>query len=152
MYYPVLAGCFQVDWGHRMWLIHVRVLYRLPGILIYTFWIQSTSRFIATWCYCKTGVSPVQILLLSLLKRDDFSLLGRVFCTCGKDSSVNACFHSDKNILLSVSFLKTCRRKYVIVALCGYGTWSLILREEHIMRVFESRILNEYVDLRSRKS
>jgi hypothetical protein len=29
------------------------------------------------------------------------------------------------------------------VVLCGYETWSLTLREEHRLRVFENRVLRE---------
>jgi hypothetical protein len=32
-----------------------------------------------------------------------------------------------------------------------YETWSHTLREEHRLRVFENRVLREYLDLRGRK-
>jgi hypothetical protein len=34
------------------------------------------------------------------------------------------------------------------VVLHGCETWSLTLREEHILRVFENKVLREYLDLR----
>jgi hypothetical protein len=37
------------------------------------------------------------------------------------------------------------------VLLYGYETWSLIFREEHRLRVFENRVLREYLDLRGTK-
>jgi hypothetical protein len=37
------------------------------------------------------------------------------------------------------------------VVLYGYETWSVTLREEHRLRVFEKRVLREYLDLRGRK-
>jgi hypothetical protein len=40
----------------------------------------------------------------------------------------NACYHSVQNIILPV-------------VLCGCETWSLTLREEHRLRVFENRVL-----------
>jgi hypothetical protein len=33
------------------------------------------------------------------------------------------------------------------VVLYGYETWSLTLREEHRLRVFENRVTGEYLDL-----
>jgi hypothetical protein len=34
-----------------------------------------------------------------------------------------------------------CRTKILPVVLFGYETWSLTLREEHKLRVFENRVL-----------
>jgi hypothetical protein len=37
------------------------------------------------------------------------------------------------------------------VVLYGYETWSLTLREEHRLRVFENRVLRRYLGLKGRK-
>jgi len=60
--------------------------------------------------------------------------------------SGNACYHSMQN-LLSYSFLsKNIKIKIHIniilpVVWCGCETWSLTLREDHRLRVFENRVL-----------
>ena len=60
--------------------------------------------------------------------------------------SGNACYHSVKN-LLSFSFLsknlkiKIYRTIILSVVVCGCETWSLILREECRLRVFENKVL-----------
>ena len=60
--------------------------------------------------------------------------------------SGNACYHSVKN-LLSFSFLsknlkiKIYRTIILSVVVCGCETWSLILREECSLRVFENKVL-----------
>jgi hypothetical protein len=63
-----------------------------------------------------------------------------------KVKSGNDCYHSVQNILSSIlvsTNLKTKMYRYIIlpVDLCGCGTWSLTLREEHWLRVFENRVL-----------
>jgi len=60
--------------------------------------------------------------------------------------SGNACFHSAQNLLSSrlVSRnlkIKIYRTVILPVVLYGCETWSLILREEHRLRVFENRVL-----------
>jgi len=60
--------------------------------------------------------------------------------------SVNACCHSVQNILFSRLLSKNLKMKiYVIiilpVVLYGCETWSLTLREERRLRVFENRVL-----------
>ena len=58
----------------------------------------------------------------------------------------NACYHSVQNLLFS-SFLsknlkiKIYRTIILPVVLYGCETWSLTLREEHKLRVFENRVL-----------
>jgi hypothetical protein len=47
-------------------------------------------------------------------------------------NSGNACYHSVQNLLSS---------NLIPVALYGCETWSLTLREEHRLRVFENRVL-----------
>jgi len=60
--------------------------------------------------------------------------------------SGNACCHSVQN-LLSTSLLsrnlkiKIYRTIILPVVLCGFETWSLTLREECRLRVFENRVL-----------
>jgi hypothetical protein len=60
-------------------------------------------------------------------------------------NSGNSCYHSIQNLLscLLLKNLKIKIYKTVIlpVALYGCETWSLTLREEHRLRVFENRVL-----------
>jgi hypothetical protein len=60
-------------------------------------------------------------------------------------NSGNACCHSVQNFLSSRLSKNVKARIYktIILPLVLYGreTWSLILREEHKLRVFESRVL-----------
>jgi hypothetical protein len=67
----------------------------------------------------------------------------------GLDSG-NACYHSLQNLLSSRLLSKNVRiRTYetiiLPVVLYGCETWSLTLREEHRLRVFESRLLRRIV-------
>jgi hypothetical protein len=63
-----------------------------------------------------------------------------------KVNSGNACYHSVQN-LLSSSLLsrnlkvKICKTIILPVILCGRESWSLTLRKEHRLRVFENRVL-----------
>jgi hypothetical protein len=57
----------------------------------------------------------------------------------------NACYHSSiQNIFLPTSYKKLNIKIYITVILSvvlhGYETWSLILREEHTLRVFENSV------------
>jgi hypothetical protein len=61
-------------------------------------------------------------------------------------NSGNACYHSVQSLLSSRLLsrnLKVKIHKTIIlpVVLYGCGTWSLPLREEHRLRVFENRVL-----------
>jgi hypothetical protein len=61
-------------------------------------------------------------------------------------NSGNACYYSVHNLLFSHFILKNPKIKIyrtVILPVVLYGceTWSLILREEHRLRVFENRVL-----------
>jgi hypothetical protein len=61
-------------------------------------------------------------------------------------NSGNACYHSIQNLLSSRQLSKNIKiRIYkttiLPVVLYGCETWSLILREEHRLRVFENREL-----------
>jgi hypothetical protein len=61
-------------------------------------------------------------------------------------NSGNACYHSVQNLLSSHLLWKNINiriHKTIIlpVVLYGYGTWSLTLREEHRLRLFENRVL-----------
>jgi hypothetical protein len=61
-------------------------------------------------------------------------------------NSGNACQHSAQNLLSSHLLSKNVKvriYKTIIlpVVLCGCETWSLTLREEHKLRVFENRVL-----------
>jgi hypothetical protein len=66
-------------------------------------------------------------------------------------NSGNACYHSVQNLLSSrllsnnikVRIYKT---TILPVALYGCETWSLTLREEHRLRVFENRVLRTICD------
>jgi hypothetical protein len=68
-------------------------------------------------------------------------------------NSGNACYHSVQNLLSSrllSSYVKVKIYKTIILPVVLYGceTWSLTLREEHRLRVFENRVREEYLDLR----
>jgi hypothetical protein len=61
-------------------------------------------------------------------------------------NSGNACYHSVQNLLFSRLLSKNLKitiykRVILPVVLYGCETWSLALREEHRMRVFENRVL-----------
>jgi hypothetical protein len=60
-------------------------------------------------------------------------------------NSGNACYHAVQNILssgLSKNVKITIYKTIILpVVLYGYGTWSLTLKEEHRLRVFENRVL-----------
>jgi len=63
-----------------------------------------------------------------------------------KVQSGNACYHSEQNLLSSNLLSKTLMIKIyrtVILpfVLCGCDTWSLTLREERRLRLFEKRVL-----------
>jgi hypothetical protein len=61
-------------------------------------------------------------------------------------NSGNACYHSVQKLLSSrllpnnvkIEIYKTI---ILLVVMCGHETWSLTLREEHTLRVFEKRVL-----------
>jgi hypothetical protein len=60
--------------------------------------------------------------------------------------SGNACYHSGQDLLSSSLLSKNTKIKIyrsIILpfVLYGYETWSLTLREEHKLRVFENRVL-----------
>jgi len=60
--------------------------------------------------------------------------------------SVNVCYHSVQNLLSSRLLSKTLKIKIhrtiiLPVVLCGFETWSLSLREERKLRVFENMVL-----------
>jgi hypothetical protein len=61
-------------------------------------------------------------------------------------NSGNACYYSVQNLMSSRLLLKNlkiriCRTIILPVVLYGCETWSLTLREEHRLRVFENRML-----------
>jgi hypothetical protein len=55
----------------------------------------------------------------------------------------NSCYHSLQSLLSSRLLSRNLRVKTIILPVVLYGceTWSLTLREEHRLRVFESRVL-----------
>jgi hypothetical protein len=58
----------------------------------------------------------------------------------------NSCYHSVQNLLFSWLLSKNlkmriCKTIILRVVLCGCETWSLTLREEHRLGVFENRVL-----------
>jgi hypothetical protein len=60
----------------------------------------------------------------------------------------NVCYHSLPNLLSSSLLsknitIKIFRSIILPVVLYGWETWSLILREEHRLRVFENRVLRK---------
>jgi hypothetical protein len=63
-----------------------------------------------------------------------------------KLNSGNACYHSVQNLLSSLLLSKNVKiriYKTIVLPLVLYGreTWSLTLREEHRLKVFENRVL-----------
>jgi hypothetical protein len=62
-------------------------------------------------------------------------------------NSGNACYHSVRSLLSShllswnVKVKKIYKTIILTIVLCGCETWSLTLREEHRLRVFENRVL-----------
>jgi hypothetical protein len=61
-------------------------------------------------------------------------------------NSVNACYHSAQNLLSSRLLSKNLKIrifKTIILSMVLYGceTWSLTLKDEHRLRVFENRVL-----------
>jgi hypothetical protein len=68
-------------------------------------------------------------------------------------NSGNACYHSVQSLLSSRLLPRNVKVKIyktiiLPVVLYGCETWSLTLREGHRLRVFENRVLREYLDLR----
>jgi hypothetical protein len=62
-----------------------------------------------------------------------------------RPNSSNACFHSVQNLLSSRLLSKNIKigiyKTVMSLVLYGWETWSLTLREEHRLRVFENRVL-----------
>jgi hypothetical protein len=61
-----------------------------------------------------------------------------------RSNSANACYHSVQNLLFSCLLLKNVKvriYKTIILPVVLYGceTWSLTVREEHKLRVFQNR-------------
>jgi hypothetical protein len=68
-------------------------------------------------------------------------------------SSGNACYHSEQNVpsshLLSKNLKIRIFKSIILpVILYGFETWSLTLREEHRLRVFEIRVLRRIFGLK----
>jgi hypothetical protein len=68
-------------------------------------------------------------------------------------NSGNACYHLAQNLLSSHLLSKNLKIrifKMIILPVVLYGceTWSLTLREEHRLRVFENRVLRRNLDQR----
>ena len=70
----------------------------------------------------------------------------------GRSRSGNACYYSVQNLLSSRLLSRNLKIKIygtiiLPVVLYGCETWSLTLREERRLRVFENRVLGEYLNL-----
>jgi hypothetical protein len=68
-------------------------------------------------------------------------------------NSGNACYHSVQNLLSSRLLSKNLKiriYKTIILPVVLYGceTWSLTLKEEHRLRVFENRVLRRIFGLK----
>jgi len=75
---------------------------------------------------------------------EEFKYLGtNQFSVQGEIKSGTACYHSAQNLLSSSSLSKNLKIKIYNSACFLYGceTWSLTLREERRLRVFENRVL-----------
>jgi hypothetical protein len=71
-------------------------------------------------------------------------------------NSGNACYHTVQNLLSSYLLSKdvnitTYRTIILSLVLYGCETWSLTLRGDHTLSVFENRVLKKYSDLRTTK-
>jgi hypothetical protein len=63
--------------------------------------------------------------------------------------SGNGCYHSVQNLMCSrLLKIKIYRVIILPVVLFGCETWSLMLREERKLRVFENRVLRRVLGLR----
>jgi len=96
----------------------------------------------------------VKIHNSSIVRVEEFKYLGK---TLTDQNSIqkkiksrlrlgNACYHSVQNLLSSRLLFKNLKTKIyrtIILPMVLYGceTWSLTLREEHRLRVFENRVL-----------
>jgi hypothetical protein len=70
----------------------------------------------------------------------------QIFSSQSRLKSGDACYHSVQNRLSSRLISKNLKIKIyktviLLVVLYGCETWSLTLREEHRLRVFENRVL-----------
>jgi hypothetical protein len=70
--------------------------------------------------------------------------------------SRNACYHSVQSLLSSRLLsrngkIEVCKTIILPVVLYGCGTWSLTLREEHRLKVFENRVLRRMFGFRRNK-
>ena len=67
----------------------------------------------------------------------------------------NACYYLVQNLLSSSLLSKNLKikiyRTIILPVLYGCETWSLPLREERRLRVFENRVLKKYLGLRGTK-
>ena len=63
----------------------------------------------------------------------------------------NACYYLLEKILSSLLKVNTYKTIILPVIFCGCETWSLTLREEHMLRVFEIENLGRYFGLREMK-
>jgi hypothetical protein len=60
--------------------------------------------------------------------------------------SGNACCHLVKNLLSSILLhkivkIKILRTVFLFIVLYGYENWSLTLKQEHMLSVFQSKVL-----------
>ena len=113
-------------------------------------------------CLCKSFILILNILIMismkvdnsSIERVDEFKYLGTTLTnqnTIRKEIKSrlnlgNACYHSVQNILSSSLLSKNLKIKIyktIILPAVLYGceTWSLTLREERRLRVFENRVL-----------
>jgi hypothetical protein len=65
----------------------------------------------------------------------------------GRSKSDNICYHSFQNLLSSILLSENVKiriYKTIILSVVPYGceTWSLTLRKEHRLKVFEKRLLS----------
>ena len=97
----------------------------------------------------KLGWLEINSTLHLLVGADDVNILGGSLHTVQEEinsrlKSGNACYHSVQNLLSSSLLSKNLKIKVyrtiiLPVVLYGCETWSLTLREEHRLRVFENR-------------
>jgi len=99
----------------------------------------------------KLGWLEINSTLHLLVGADDVNILGGSLHTVQEEinsrlKSGNACYHSVQNLLSSSLLSKNLKIKVyrtiiLPVVLYGCETWSLTLREEHRLRVFENSVV-----------
>jgi hypothetical protein len=109
------------------------------------------TKYMIMSCYLNSGqYQNIRIANESFENVEKFKYLGIHDEIKSRLNSGNACYYSVQNLLSSCLISKNLKIKLykaVILPVVLYGckTWSLTLREEHRLRVFENRVLRIFV-------